>query len=72
METIACSDDLLTGIAELTERLDLPTHIHTNISGPSVHDHMEAYGASDLAYSRIEAGCEALGAAYVPGHGPRE
>lgn len=29
-------------------------------------------GASDLAYSRIEAGCEALGADYVPGHGPRE
>jgi 5-methylthioadenosine/S-adenosylhomocysteine deaminase len=69
VETIACSDDLLAGIAQLAEQLDVPTHIHTDISEPSVRDHMEAYGASPgqrlLAAGLLTSRCTVMHVGYL-------
>jgi cytosine/adenosine deaminase-related metal-dependent hydrolase len=46
VETIACSDELLAGIAQLARELDVPSQIHTHISARSVHDHVAAFGCT--------------------------
>ncbi len=44
VETMACSDELLTGIAALTAARNIPTHVHTHISDNSVRAHDAAFG----------------------------
>lgn len=44
VETIACSDELLAGIARLAERFDVPTNIHSHITEASDQAHLEVYG----------------------------
>jgi 5-methylthioadenosine/S-adenosylhomocysteine deaminase len=44
VETMACSDELLAGIAELARAHDLPTHVHSHISADDVREHEEAFG----------------------------
>lgn len=46
VEAMACSDELLAGIAELGAQRDLPTHVHTHISEASVLAHDAAFGRS--------------------------
>jgi len=46
VETIACSDELLRGIAELADDLDLPTNIHSHITSASDEAHIQEYGRS--------------------------
>ena len=46
VETIACSDELLAGIAELADEFDVPTNIHSHITDASDRAHVEAYGRS--------------------------
>lgn len=55
IETMACSDELLRGLADLVERLDLPTHVHTHISPPSVEEHCRTRGVSPTA-TLLDAG----------------
>ncbi len=44
VETMACSDELLAGIAELTAQHAIPTHVHTHISQATVAAHQAAFG----------------------------
>ena len=44
VETIACSDELLAGIAQLADEFDVPTHIHSHITETSDRAHVEVYG----------------------------
>lgn len=44
VETMACSDELLAGIAQLSAERDVPTHVHTHISEVSVRAHDAAFG----------------------------
>ena len=44
VETMACSDQLLAGIAELAASRGVPTHIHTHITDASVRAHDAAFG----------------------------
>lgn len=44
VETMACSDELLAGIAELAASRDVPTHLHTHITDASVRAHDAAFG----------------------------
>lgn len=46
VEAMACSDELLAGIAELTAEHDLPTHVHSHISTGAVHAHDTEFGRS--------------------------
>lgn len=46
VETIACSDELLTGIADLADGLDVPINIHSHITEASDAAHLAEYGAS--------------------------
>lgn len=55
IETMACSDELLCGLADLVARLDLPTHVHTHISPASVEGHRRARGVSPTA-TLLDAG----------------
>ena len=41
---MACSDELLAGIAELTAQRNIPTHVHTHISQATVAAHQAAFG----------------------------
>ncbi len=43
VETMACSDELLAGIATLAKNRDVPTHVHTHISESSVKAHLDAF-----------------------------
>ncbi len=53
VETLGCSDGLLSGIASLAERFSAPVHVHSHI-GREDHDaSIEAYGAGPTA--RLEA-----------------
>jgi 5-methylthioadenosine/S-adenosylhomocysteine deaminase len=42
--TLACSDELLAGIASLTRKYGLPTHVHSHVSDADVAAHEAAYG----------------------------
>jgi 5-methylthioadenosine/S-adenosylhomocysteine deaminase len=44
VETMACSDELLAGMAELSASRDVPTHLHTHITDASVRAHDTAFG----------------------------
>lgn len=44
VEPMACSDELLAGIAELVRKRGLPTHVHSHISDDGVRAHEEAFG----------------------------
>ena len=44
VETMACSDELLAGIADLSAERDIPTHVHTHISQATVAAHQAAFG----------------------------
>lgn len=46
VEPMGCSDELLAGIAEVTQKRQLPTHVHSHITGDSVRGHEEAFGRS--------------------------
>ncbi|MBC8092099.1 MAG: amidohydrolase family protein [Pseudonocardia sp.] len=44
VETMACSDELLAGMAELSASRDVPMHLHTHITDASVRAHDAAFG----------------------------
>jgi 5-methylthioadenosine/S-adenosylhomocysteine deaminase len=44
VEVMACSDELLAGIADLAKRRDLPTHVHSHIDEAGNRAHVEAFG----------------------------
>ncbi len=52
VETIACSDELLAGIAQLGEAFDVPIHIHSHITEPSDRAHIDVYGRTATARLR--------------------
>ena len=43
VQTMACSDELLAGIAELAKTRDVPTHVHSHISEGSAKAHLDAF-----------------------------
>lgn len=43
VETMACSDELLAGIAALAKARDVPTHVHSHISEGSAKAHLDAF-----------------------------
>lgn len=43
VQTMACSDELLAGIAELARIRDVPTHVHSHISEVSAKAHVGAF-----------------------------
>ena len=43
VQTMACSDELLAGIAELAKARDVPTHAHSHISEGSAKTHLDAF-----------------------------
>lgn len=48
VETAACSDQLLDGLAELVDRADVPTHVHCLIDEDSDDLHREVHGSSPI------------------------
>ena len=44
VETMACSDELLAGLAALAAVYDLPSHVHSHISAEDVREHEQAFG----------------------------
>lgn len=46
VETIACSDQLLGGIARLGAEYEIPTHVHSHITAASDKAHQIAYGTT--------------------------
>ena len=43
VQTMACSDELLAGIAALAKARDVPTHVHSHISESSAKAHLDAF-----------------------------
>ena len=43
VQTMACSDELLAGIADLAKARDVPTHAHSHISEGSAKTHLGAF-----------------------------
>jgi 5-methylthioadenosine/S-adenosylhomocysteine deaminase len=69
VETMACSDELLAGIAELTAQHDIPTHVHTHISQATVAAHQAAFGRTPTE-RLVESGmlsprCRAMHAGFL-------
>jgi 5-methylthioadenosine/S-adenosylhomocysteine deaminase len=69
VETMACSDELLAGIAALTTRHQVPTHVHTHISEATVRAHLAAFGKTPtrrlLDSGMLSPRCTAMHAGFL-------
>lgn len=70
VDGMACSDELLAGLAELTRARDVPTHVHTNITAGEDAEHREWFDG-ESALERLQrtgmltGRCTAMHAGYV-------